>query len=127
MECTMKRLHCFPVLALLVMVAAGCETQQTGSLDEPISAPPPQEKEGGPLEALAFWNWGGGDDQPDPVTKNEVLGDLTPELATTEKTPGEVDIEIARTLDYDGRQIWEDLLRISLLDEPSQLTYTPQP
>lgn len=123
----MKMQHWFPVLALLALVFAGCESQKTSSLDEPISAPPPQKEKGGPLEALAFWNWGSGEDEPDPVTKDEVLGNLTPELSTTTQTPDEVDFAISKTVDYNGRQAWDDLLRVMLLDEQSDMIYAPQP
>ena len=50
---------------LVVMIAlVGCQSQESADAG-PGAAPEPQAEEegGGPLEALAFWNWFGGDEE----------------------------------------------------------------
>ena len=80
----------------------------------------------GPLESMAFWTWGD-DDGPDPITKGDVLGNMSPELKSTARTPDEVDLQISRTIDTNGRTAWDDLLNIFLLDKPTRLTLYPVP
>lgn len=125
-----------PLIAFAIGLSVGCESQQrrqTTGLDEPITLasleddiPTAEEKPEGPLDWLAFWNWG---DEPeeieDPITADDVLSDMTPELVTRGRTEGDVDIDIARTLDLNGLSAWDDILNIWLLDQPTRLSETP--
>ena len=111
----MKYLLVALMLALTAGIGAGCENQErTVGLDEPI-APPVEEQQ-------PFWE---GDD--DRITKGDVLSDMSPALKTRPKTPGQVHIDIARTVDTNGRSAWRDLMRVLMLDEPSSLSPYPTP
>lgn len=146
------------VASLLVLTAAfgtGCQSQErTTGLDEGIYQPPEEERQG-PLEALAFWNWGQeeeeepeviqyqeeeeegfldalafwnwGDDEEEVITDDDVLSDMSPEMTTRARTSGEVRIDTARTLDTNGRTAWDDLRSLLLLDRPSHLSLYPTP
>lgn len=133
--------------AVALSLALGCQQKQqtTEVLEQPIEPPAQQQQkqQDGPLEALAFWNWGqsdepdyaqkdegggwfglGGDDE---LTEDDILSDMSPELDQLAETPGEVRIRHARTLDTSGRQAWDDLDRILMLDRPRRLSMMPVP
>lgn len=84
-----------------------------------------EDRDEGPLEALAFWNWG--DDEPDPITKRDVLGNMSPELVTLARTNDEVDIQMSRTVDTNGRNAWDDVLSVFLLDRPLRMSANSYP
>ena len=142
--------------ACLIAGGVGCEKRQTVALDDPLTPAQTTtvERRGGllpwewgndreveeveveveyaeeddrkgPLESLAFWNWG--DDEPDPITTDDVLGNMSPELTSLARTPDEIDMQMSRTVDTNGRSAWDDLLAIFLLDRPLRLSNYPIP
>lgn len=118
---TVKNLLVALTLALATLIGTGCESQErTVGLDEPVVAPPQEEE--GFFESLAFW-----EEDEERLTEDDVLSNMSPALMTRPDTPGEVDIEVARTIDTNGRSAWRDLMRVLLLDEPSRLSPYPTP
>lgn len=63
----------------------------------------------------------------DQVTVGDIRANMTPELQTTAMTKEEHKTRIARTVDHNLRQIWDDLDYIFLVDQPSHLTEYPIP
>ena len=63
----------------------------------------------------------------DKITARDVHADMSPELSTTGRTPGEVDTQLSKTVDMNGRSAWDDLLSFLLLDRPSRLNIYPVP
>jgi hypothetical protein len=122
-------------LLLVAVVLGGCEKEQTVGLDESIPLPndqaktsvayeDPNEKKG--LDNLWPWNWFG-PSEPKPITANDVLGDMSPELDSRAETHDEGRIRHARTIDTNTRSIWDDLDSMLLLNKPSRLSMFPTP
>ncbi len=101
----------------------GCQDQNAAKDSDLVYAEQEQDS-GNPLEALAFWKWFEGDDE---ITAADVRADMSPALMTVGSTQGEVDNAVARTLDTNSRQVWNDLGRILLLDRPSRSSSYPIP
>lgn len=58
---------------------------------------------------------------------DDIRANMTPELQTTAMTSSQHKTRIARTVDHNLRQIWDDLDYIFLIDQPSHLTDYPIP
>jgi hypothetical protein len=86
-----------------------------------------EEDEGGPLDFLAFWKWGKKEEGPRRITESDVLGDMSPELATRAETKDETKIRRAKILDLNTRTIWDDLNHMFFFDRPSRLSLYPTP
>ena len=56
------------------------------------------------------------------VTARDVRDDPTPEIHTTAMTEAEHDNSKARAIDHTMRQIWDDLDKLLLINEPSRLS-----
>lgn len=61
------------------------------------------------------------------IEASDIRANMTPELKTTAMTSEEHKTRIARSLDHNLRQIWDDLDYIFLIDQPSHLTPFPIP
>jgi len=68
-----------------------------------------------------------GCDSNRPITADDILNDMSPELTTRENTYMESRIRHARVIDTNGRTAWDDLERWLLLDRASRLSLTPTP
>ncbi|MEL7088356.1 MAG: hypothetical protein AAGL98_07940 [Planctomycetota bacterium] len=53
--------------------------------------------------------------------------DLTPELTSYARSDAQYRNNQAKTVEHNGRQFWDDLSRVLLLEEPSQLSRYPVP
>ncbi len=112
-------------LAGLIILGTGCQSKQDAqALDDPLTPAEPVATDKG-LAGLLPWNWF--EEREKPITKGDVLGNMSPELSTISRTPDEVDIQISRTIDTNGREAWDDLLQVFLLDRPSHLSLYPVP
>ena len=142
---------CVNICAMLVLAlfVGGCDNQKAAGLDEVIYAPPPQasaapandgerilptyeeaNNEDGPLDFLAFWEWGSDENQssePPRIDERRILGNLSPEMTSRHDTPGEIDIQISKTFDHDSRAIWDDIMYHLMLDRPTKLSMDPTP
>ena len=58
---------------------------------------------------------------------DSIRANMTPELQTTAMTSSQHKTRIARSVDHNLRQIWDDLDYIFLIDQPSHLTPYPIP
>ncbi|MBI1368038.1 MAG: hypothetical protein GC162_05225 [Planctomycetes bacterium] len=144
-----KQLYVAAMVGCLAMLSVGCQEEKTSSLDNSIGMPDAQPKKKGVLESLAFWD---NDDKPQPqtvayeddnkeglgdalwpgnwfkssgpkkITANDVWWDMSPELESVAETHAERTTRHARMLDTNGRQVWDDLDRILLLDRPTHLS-----
>jgi hypothetical protein len=63
----------------------------------------------------------------DRITARDVHSNMSPELDTTSRTPGEINTQLSRTVDTNGRMFWDDLMSVMLLDKPSRLSVYPIP
>jgi hypothetical protein len=61
------------------------------------------------------------------ITGASVRWDMTPEMQTEGRTPDQHATEVHRTLNENGRQIWDDWDNFWLIDEPMHLTQWPVP
>lgn len=61
------------------------------------------------------------------IEVDSVRANMTPELQTTAMTSSQHKTRIARSVDHNLRQIWDDLDYIFLIDQPSHLTSYPIP
>lgn len=119
------------LIALAAMFAGGCQKQQqTVGLDEPVPLPQEQathsETPDRGASALLPWNWFKSD-EPKPITSDDVLSDMSPELASRGKTQGELDIGYHRGLDTNLRTADDQILRTFFFDGPLRLSLYPTP
>lgn len=63
----------------------------------------------------------------EPITADDVLADMSPNLTHRSRTHDEARITHARTIDTNGRSLWTDIERILLLDRPSRQSLFPTP
>lgn len=61
------------------------------------------------------------------IDVDDIRANMTPELQTTAMTSSQHKTRIARAVDHNLRQIWDDLDYIFLIDQPSHLTEYPIP
>jgi hypothetical protein len=116
----------FALFIAVSTLMTGCQSKQadTQTMGDPLTAAQPVEEDKG-LAGLLPWNWF--EHQEKPITKGDVLGNMSPELSTTARTPDETDIQISRSVDTTTRQAWDDLLGVFFLDRPSRLSLYPVP
>lgn len=79
---------------------------------------------GGLVLTVAFMAGGCSSDR---VTVDDIRWNMTPELKTTAMTSAQHKTRIARAVDHNLRQIWDDLDYIFLIDQPGHLTPYPIP
>lgn len=63
----------------------------------------------------------------DRITGRSVRSDWSPELYSTAHSREQHKVREARTLDTNGRQAWDDLSMLLLLDRPSRMSEYPIP
>ena len=87
-------------------------------------AAPAEEK--GAMDFLKFWKEKK-PKAPKPMTLDDVLHNMSPELATRTDTKDELRIRRAKIVDINTRTVWDDLNEMFFLDRPSRLSMTPSP
>lgn len=55
---------------------------------------------------------------------DRIKSNLTPEIDYLAQTPNQIDNQLIRTADTNGRLFWEDLAVFGLADRPSRLSQT---
>lgn len=103
------------------------EKEEESDASQDVSFYEEEEEGDHPLAVLWPGNWFKDDDKVKPVTAEDVLSDMSPELHGMAETKGEASIRKARNNNLRKRQLNDDIELLLMRERPSRLSLFPVP